>query len=50
MDNLLKTLDKILEDTIETIILATKGKLPINQIVKKTKRTCYDFFKLQKNK
>ena len=40
--------NNILEDMIETIVLASKGKLPINQIVKKAKRSCYDFFKLQK--
>ena len=34
----------VLEDMIETIILATKGKLQINKVVRKVKRGCLRFF------
>ena len=34
----------VLEDMIETIILATKGKLEINKVVRKVKRGCLRFF------
>ena len=34
----------VLEDMVETIILATKGELPINQIVEKLKTRCCGLF------
>ena len=42
---LLTVLDNnILEDIVETIVLATKGELPINQVIEQVKsRCCYLF-------
>ena len=34
----------VLEDMVETIVLATKGELPINQIVEKIKTRCCGLF------
>ena len=34
----------VIEDMIETIILATKGKLQINEVAKKVTRRCCPFF------
>ena len=36
--------NNVLEDMVETIILATKGELPINQIVEKIKTRCCGLF------
>ena len=34
----------VIEDMIETIILATKGKLQINEVAKKVRKRCCPFF------
>lgn len=34
----------VLEDMVETIVLATKGELPINQIVQQIKTRCCGLF------
>ena len=34
----------VIEDMIETIVLATKGKLQINEVAKKVRRRCCPFF------
>ena len=34
----------VIEDMIETIILATKGKLQINEVARKVRRRCCPFF------
>ena len=36
--------NEVIEDMIETIILATKGKLQINEVARKVRRRCCPFF------